>query len=151
MTLLSDAMPTLLKHAGTWAGTYRHLDVSGALLDEHQATVRCEFPAEGPFAYIQYNHFTWADGREARAELPGVFRDGKLWWDVPTFSGSCWETDDGILLLNLERKDAPGARFFEIIVLGDTGQHRARTWHWFQDGQLYKRTLCDEILVSRPE
>ncbi len=145
---LARFMPTILRHAGIWSGMYRHIDAAGALLDEHQATVRCSFPTEGPYAYIQYNHFVWADGREHRVELPGILRDGKLWWDLPTFHGCCWESNDGILLLSLERKDEPGARFFEMIVLGDTGTHRARTWHWFKDGRLYKRTLCDETLVS---
>ena len=71
-----------------------------------------------------------------------------MWWDTETFHGSAWETHDGLVLLNLDRKDDPGARFFEIIMMGDTGEHRARTWHWFKDGQLYKRTLCNESRVT---
>jgi hypothetical protein len=31
-----------------------------------------------------------------------------------------------------------------MITIGETGDHRARTWHWFKHGRLYKRTLCDE-------
>lgn len=146
---LAAAMPTLARHRGLWRGTYRHLDAAGALIDRHDAEVRCEFPADGPYAYIQSNRFTWADGREHRATLPGVLRDGRLWWDVETFAGSSWETHDGILLLNLIRKDEPGANFFEMITLGAAGTHRARTWQWFRDGQLYRRTLCDEVLVAR--
>lgn len=147
-SVLAHHMPTILRHAGTWVGTYRHVDAAGMLLEEHQSTVRCAFPATGPYAYIQHNHFVWADGREHRAELPGILRDGRLWWDLPTFHGCCWESDDGILLLSLERKDEPGVRFFEMIVLGSTGAHRARTWHWFKHGKLYKRTLCDETRVQ---
>jgi hypothetical protein len=149
MPALSDVMPTILRHAGVWEGVYRHVDTTGALIDQHRTRVRCEFPSSGPYAYIQYNHFLWDDGRELKAELPGVLRDGKLWWDTPTFHGYSWETDDGILLLNLTRKDEPGAHFFEIITLGSTGDYRARTWQWFKDGRLYKRTLCDEQRVTR--
>jgi hypothetical protein len=145
---LAAVMPNILRHEGLWQGTYRHVDASAALLDQHKVSVRCDFPDDGPYAYIQYNHFIWADGREVRAELPGVLRDGKLWWDVPTFHGCCWETDNGILMLTLDRKDDPGARFYEMIVLGEGGTHRARTWHWFKDGQLFKRTLCDEMRMS---
>ena len=47
-------------------------------------------------------------------------------------------------MLRLERKDVPGASFTEVIVLGGDGKSRARTWHWFIDGELYQRTLCDE-------
>jgi hypothetical protein len=145
---LAAVMPSLLRHEGLWEGSYRHIDAAGVLVDQHRTSVRCEFPDDGPFSYIQHNHFTWADGRELRAELPGILRDGKLWWDVPSFQGCCWEAHDGILLLTLDRKDDPGARFTEMIVLGETGNHRARTWHWFRDGVLFKRTLCDEIRVS---
>ena len=147
--VLMRAMPGLARHAGLWEGVYRHLDAEGNVIDVHKASVRCSFPDEGAYVYLQHNLFTWNDGREHRAVLPGVLRDDRLWWDVDTFSGYSWETRDGILLLNLTRKDEPGANFFEMITLGDTGEHRSRTWHWFRDGKLYKRTLCDEHLVSR--
>jgi hypothetical protein len=127
---LRAAMPSLAAHAGLWTGTYRHVDAAGALIDQHEARVRCVFPSDGPFAYIQYNHFLWADGREHKAELPGVLRDGRLWWDVATFRGSSWEAGDG------------------VILLGGDGRHRARTWQWFKDGRLFKRTLCDETLIE---
>jgi hypothetical protein len=145
--LIADIMPAMLRHDGVWEGLYRHVDVDGNLLDMHRTRVRCEFPTEGPYAYVQYNHFMWDDGRESHATLPGVLRDGKLWWDLETFRGYSWETEDGILMLNLERKDEPGANFFEMITMGDTGQYRSRTWQWFKDGKLYKRTLCDEERV----
>ncbi len=145
---IRDAMPALLRHAGVWEGIYTHLDAAGAVIDRHRARVRCEFPAHGPYAYVQHNHFTWEDGREARVKLPGVLREGRLWWDVETFKGCAWQTDFGLILLNLERKDEPGARFYEIIALGDGADHRARTWQWFRNGKLYKRTLCDEKRIG---
>lgn len=135
-------------HAGIWQGTYTHMDETAQILEQHQARVTCEFPTTGPYVYIQHNVFTYEDGREYRAELPGVFRDGRLWWDTKTFHGSAWETHDGLILLNLTRKDVPGAIFFEVIMMGDTGEHRARTWHWFKEGKLYKRTLCDERRIK---
>lgn len=145
---VADIMPAMLKHAGVWEGVYTHLDAKGDLIDRHRARVRCAFPDEGPYAYIQHNHFTWDDGRELRAELPGVLREGKLWWDTETFTGCAWETDFDLIMLNLERKDEPGARFYEMIALGESGANRARTWQWFRDGKLYKRTLCDEKRVA---
>ncbi|MEM1380645.1 MAG: hypothetical protein AAGH41_08475 [Pseudomonadota bacterium] len=98
--------------------------------------------------YRQHIHFTWPDGRERHDLFEGIPRDQALWYDTPTFTGKSWETDDGLVLLNLQRKDEPGARFFEIIVMGEGGTHRARTWHWFRDGRLYRRTLCDEKRVG---
>jgi hypothetical protein len=144
----SNVMHAMLKHEGVWEGRYTHIDTDAKILDQHDVHVKCEFPKTGPYAYIQYNHFIWNYGREFKMELPGVYREGRLWWDTETFHGSAWETHDGMILLNLERKDDPGARFFEIIVMGETGKHRARTWHWFKDGKLFKRTLCDEWRVD---
>lgn len=144
------AMPAMLRHAGAWEGTYTHLDLAGTVLDRHRTRVECHFPLDGPWAYIQRNTFTWDDGRTASAELVGVFEDGALRWDLPTFHGKAWETDSGLLLLELHRRDEPGAFYWEMICLGPDGASRVRTWHWFdQAGRPYKRTLCDERLVER--
>lgn len=135
-------------HEGLWEGRYTHIDCELNVLDAHNARIRCEFPNSGPYVYIQHNHFIWDDGHEFKMKLPGTYKDGRLWWDLDTFKGSAWESQDGLILLNLDRKDDPGARFYELIALGDNGRHRARTWHWFKDGKLFKRTLCDEYRVG---
>lgn len=143
-----EAMPGMRLHEGVWEGVYTHIDSDAAVIDKHKVRIRCEFPTTGEFVYIQHNHFIWDDGREYKATLPGVFKGDRLWWDLETFKGSAWETKDGLILLNLDRKDDPGANFFELIAMGSTGKHRSRTWHWFKDGKLFKRTLCDEWKVS---
>lgn len=142
------AMPSMRLHEGLWIGEYVHVSPTAEILDRHQTSVRCEFPSEGNIVYRQYNHFIWDDGREYQTQLPGWFENGRLWWDTPTFHGSCWETHDGLILLSLDRKDEPNARFAEVIAMGDNGDERARTWHWFKDGKLFKRTLCHERRVS---
>ncbi len=149
--LLANIMPAMISHEGLWRGTYRHFDAEGRSVDTHSAEVECLFPTDGPYAYIQKNLFRWDDGREYRATLNGVLRDDKLWWDNDQFHGCAWETDHGLILLNLDRKDDPGANFYEIICMGSDGRHRARTWHWFKDGRLFKRTLCDEVRVDTAE
>ena len=141
-------MPSMLRHEGLWRGHYRHVDTNGVLLDMHAAEVECVFPTNGPYAYVQRNRFTWEDGREQTTILNGVLRDGRLWWDNEAFQGCGWESHFDLILLNLDRKDDPGANFYEIICLGSDGRHRSRTWHWFKDGKLFKRTLCDETLVG---
>lgn len=143
-----DVMSVMRRHEGIWAGDYIHVTPDGTVIDRHTAKVRCEFPQDGPYAYIQHNHFVWPDGRELKVDLPGVLKDDRLWWNTETFSGFAWATYDDIILLNLQRKDEPGPNFFEMITLGDTGRHRARTWQWFKDGRLFKRTLCNESRVA---
>lgn len=136
-------MLAMRAHEGIWTGTYIHLDSNAQEIERHASRVVCEFPDEGPFAYIQRNTFTHKDGRVDRAVLEGTFRDGRLWWDEPTFSGSAWETKDGLILLHLDRKDMPGVVFWEII-LPPVNNVRSRTWHFVKDGALIRRTLCEE-------
>ena len=80
-------MPTMREHEGVWEGIYTHIDENARIIDRHNVRIRCEFPEEGIFAYIQHNHFIWSDGREVKTQLPGVYRDGRLWWDTDTFHG----------------------------------------------------------------
>ena len=141
--------PATRAHAGVWEGTYTHIDRDAQIEDQHASRVICSFPDDGSDVfYRQEIQFTWPDGRVRHDVFEGIPKEGALWYDTPTFWGKSWETDDGLILLNLERKDEPGARFFEIIAMGEGGRHRARTWHWFRDGALYRRTLCDENRVG---
>jgi hypothetical protein len=142
------AMPNMIRHQGEWEGNYRHLDRDGALLDEHRMWTWCEFPDEGPFAYVQHNRLSWDDGRTATYEFGGVYRDERLYWDTDRFSGYGWETAEGTLMLKLDRLDVPGAYYIEMINIAPDNQTRARTWQWFKDGRPWKRTLCDEWRVK---
>ncbi|MEM0986575.1 MAG: DUF3598 family protein [Pseudomonadota bacterium] len=144
-----EMFPATRAHAGVWEGTYTHINIAAEIEDRHQTRVVCEFPDDGgDVFYRQHIEFKWEDGRSRRDLFEGRPQDGKLHYDTQTFHGFSWETDDGLILLNLQRKDEPGANFFEIIAMGEGGTHRARTWHWFRDGQLYRRTLCDERRVG---
>jgi hypothetical protein len=148
MMPIAEAMPALFAHAGTWEGVYRHVDRDFTLVDQHRMTTVCQFPADGPYAYVQHNHLRWDDGREVKRVFGGVYRDGRLWWDTDRFSGHGWETREGVLMLKLDRKDEPGVHFIEMITLSGDGAARARTWQWFRDGIPFRRTLCDEWRVS---
>jgi len=145
---LAAAMPAMLGHEGVWTGTYRHVDRDGTLLDVHRMTTRCEFPDDGPYAYIQHNRLEWDDGRVRELSFGGVLEAGRLVWDTDRFHGYGWETMDGVILLNLERKDEADTHFIEMITLGGDGRTRARTWQWFTAGQPTKRTLCDEEKIG---
>lgn len=141
-------MPSMRAHEGVWEGRYIHLDAEAREIERHHSRVVCDFPVDGPFAYLQHNRFTHANGRVETATLEGIFRDGRLWWDEPTFAGSAWETKDGVILLHLDRKDMPGVVFWEVI-LPPAGGQRSRTWHFVKDGALIRRTLCEEHRVDR--
>lgn len=145
---LSKLMPSVLRHAGVWEGTYRHIDCSGNTLDFHRSRVECLFPMHGTVVYIQKNEFTWDDGHYYRAEFSGVLKNDRIFWNTATFRGYGWAVSTDVFVLELERKDEPGVSFYESIVLGKGAKHRARTWHWFKEGICFKRTLCNERRVG---
>ena len=147
MNPLRAAMPAMVAHEGEWDGVYRHVNLDGSLIDEHRTWTRCEFPDEGPSAYIQHNRLSWADGRTAEYRFGSRFEDGRLHWDTDRFFGTGWQTED-VVMLRLDRRDVPGAYYVEMITLAPDGRSRARTWQWFKDGAPWKRTLCDERRIG---
>ena len=145
---LAAVMPAMLRHEGTWNGVYTTVDIEGNVTDRHQSRVTCEFPDAGPYVYVQKNSFDWDKGDKFETEFGGVLDGDRIRWDNERFTGYGWVTQDDIVLLTLDRNDRPGEQFTEIIVLAPDGRSRGRTWHWFREGVLYQRTLCDEHRVS---
>lgn len=145
---LQDRMPAMLLHEGTWEGTYRFVDLNGKVIDEYASRIQCEFPDDGPWAYVQKNYYEWADGRTFETEFGGELQGDRLWWDTDRFSGFGWATHDNIVMLTLDRKDNPGESFSEMIQIASDGIHRFRTWQWFRNGRPFQRTLCDERRVN---
>lgn len=145
---LARVMPALLDHEGVWEGTYRFVDTEGRTVDLYESRIHCEFPDDGPWAYVQRNRYTWPDGRVVEIEFGGELQGERIFWDTERFKGYGWLTHDDIVMLSLDRKDTPGESFTEMIQIGADGIHRARTWQWFRDGKPFQRTLCDERRVS---
>jgi len=103
-------LPAMVAHEGEWEGTYSHLDyVTGKLLDQHYVHTRCEFPDDGPFDYVQHNLLRWDDGRTQNYEFGGKYQDGKVFWDTERFRGYGWETEEGTVMLKLDRLDVANA------------------------------------------
>jgi hypothetical protein len=141
-------MPALARHRGVWEGSYRVVDVMGQTLDWHRSRIEVRFPDDGPYDYLQSNHFAWPDGRELRVEHPAVCRNGVLLWDTEHIKGQAWSVDERSTVLTWRRHDNPDAHLYELIVINDSNDQRSRTWHWFRNGTLYQRTLIDEKKVA---
>jgi len=71
---LHSLMPDLLRHQGVWEGTYRHVDISGNLLDKYRSRIECIFPEEGQEVYIQKNTYTWPDGRTIETSFGSIIK-----------------------------------------------------------------------------
>ncbi|MEM4724247.1 MAG: DUF3598 family protein [Candidatus Hadarchaeum sp.] len=142
---LRDKMPLLARHEGEWIGTYIYIDAEGRVLDRHASHLICRFPEEDPNSYHQTNRYTWDDGRTEEYQFPATYRDGKIWFDTERIKGYAWEVDDKTIVLTWYYRHEPEKYLYEMIQLSPDGQHRARTWHWFDEkGELYKRTIIKE-------
>jgi hypothetical protein len=144
---IRDEMPVLARHEGDWVGRYIHVDANGAIIDQHASHLTCTMPQEGPHPYYQVNRYTWDDGRREELRFPAAYHDGKIWFDTERLNGYAWEVDDKTIVLTWSYKSDPDDYLYEMIQLSPCGNHRARTWHWFKNGELFKRTLIKEERV----
>ena len=149
MTNIREAMPVLARHEGEWQGSYTLIDTNGKILDHHQSHLSCQFPSDKPDSYYQVNRYTWPDGKEQEFQFPGIYKDKKVWFDTERLNGYAWEVDDSTIILWITYKGIPEEMYiYEMIQISPCNNHRARTWHWFKNNQLYQRTLIQESRVK---
>lgn len=144
MANIRDDMPVLVRHEGDWVGTYTVIDNNGNITDKHESHITCQFPDAEDYPYLQTNRYQWPDGKVEEYQFPGKYCDKKLWFDTERITGQAWEANDSIIILYFSYKEIPNAYVYEMIHLSACNHHRARTWHWFKDGQIYQRTLIQE-------
>ncbi len=145
---MRKVMPVLARHEGEWKGEYIHVTPDNEILDRHASHLICSFPSDGDFNYFQKNIYTWDDGKREEIDFPAVYRDGRIWWDNERIEGSSWELDERTVVLNWTRKDMPGSYLYEMIQINEANNSRGRTWHWFVDDELIKRTCIKEHRIS---
>ena len=151
---IREGMPVLARHEGEWVGTYIDLDAEGREVRRAQSHLSCLFPPDGEWAYHQINRYNWDDGTYEENHFPAKYRDGRIWWDTDRIVGSAWELerdDKGrTVCLTWDRKDLDGVYFYEMIQISADDSARNRTWHWFKDDRLFKRTIISEHRVASP-
>ena len=147
MSEIRKEMPVLVRHEGIWEGTYTVIDNDGKIIDKHKSRVTCDFPEGAASPYFQTNRYEWPEGKVEEYQFPGEYCDKKLWFDTERIDGKAWEADDSIIILWFSYKDIPDAFVYEMIHISDCKNHRARTWHWFKNGEIYQRTLIKEDRV----
>jgi hypothetical protein len=145
---LRDEMPVLARHEGEWKGHYIDIDPEGEVIDTFEARLSCRFPEDGEYDYHQINRYEWPDGRKEVHEFPAVYENGQIWFDTDRIEGHAWEADERTVVLTWTRKDLPGVYFYEMIHINEDNDRRSRTWHWFKDDELVKRTIIDEHRID---
>jgi hypothetical protein len=145
---IRTGMPVLARHEGEWEGEYIHVDVDNREVDRHKSYLQCRFQADETYPYYQINTYTWPDGRVEEIHFPATYKDQKIWWDTERIDGSAWELDERTVVLTWTRKDSPGTYLYEMIQISADNNHRGRTWHWFENDVLVKRTCIKERRVK---
>ena len=143
-----SGMPVLVRHKGEWKGEYIHVDPSNNEIDRHESHLKCSFPADGEFDYYQINTYTWPDGKTEELHFPATYKDGAIHWDTDRITGKAWELDRRTVVLTWTRKDMPGTYLYEMIQISEDNNNRGRTWHWFENDILVKRTCIKEQRVA---
>jgi hypothetical protein len=144
MPNIREEMPVLVRHEGDWVGTYTLVDLEGKILDKHESHLTCQFPEDGSYPYYQINRYKWSDGKQEEHQFPGTYHDKCLWFDTERMQGKAWEADDSIIILRFSYKTAPDMGLSEIIQISPCNNYRARTWHWYKNNQIIRRTLIQE-------
>lgn len=148
MAGIKDEMPVLARHEGDWMGTYTLIDTEGNILDKHDSHLTCQFPADGPYSYYQINRYHWPNGKHEEHQFPGIYQDKKLLFDIERIQGHAWEADNSTVLLRFTYKSMPEMHLYEMIQISSCDNYRSRTWHWFKNEQLIRRTLIQEERVA---
>ncbi|MCM0589328.1 MAG: DUF3598 family protein [Gloeotrichia echinulata IR180] len=144
MSTIREEMPVLARHEGDWVGTYIVVDTAGKIIDNYESHLTCQFPENETYSYYQINRYKWADGKQEEHQFPGQYCDKALWFDTERIKGKAWEVDNSTVILWFAYKTVPDINLYEMIIISPDNNHRARTWHWFKNHEIYQRTLIKE-------
>ena len=147
MSNIREEMPVLVRHEGDWQGTYTIVDNEGNIIDKHTSHLTCQFTENAEYPYFQTNRYEWANGKKEEYQFPGIYRDKKIWFNTERLDGYAWEVDNSTIILWITYKGIADSYIYEMINISPDNNHRAITWHWFQNDQIVKRTIIKEERV----
>ncbi len=147
MNPVRQYLPLLARHAGIWEGEYTHIAPDRAVQDQHLFRILVELPEDGEAAYRQTSHYWWPDGRTQQLVYEARYADGCIVFDTGRIHGRCREIDERTLYLRFGFHADPAGYVCEMLQLSADGRHRARTWHWFRNDELWRLTLVRERRV----
>jgi hypothetical protein len=146
---MNPTLALMQRHVGIWEGVYTHIDPRDrSVQEELRFQIRVECPTADGTDYRQTSRYYWPDGRAEELVYSGGALGDRVVFDTGRIRGECWRIDADALYLTFAFTEDPRGRIAEMIQLSADGQHRARTWHWFQDEVLWRITLVRETRTS---
>lgn len=146
---MNPTLALMSRSAGIWEGHYTHISpVDRSVQEEFDFRLRVECPAADGTPYRQTSRYSWADGRVQELQYTGEPAGERVVFDNGRILGECWKIDADALYLTFRYTADPRGRIAEMIQVSADGRHRARTWHWFRDEELWRITLVRETRTS---
>jgi hypothetical protein len=151
---IAAAMPLVASQAGVWQGEYVHLDANHREIDRHKSTLVCRLfdGPDGTARLAQTNIYDWPDGTREIRYFDGILQGDRI--NISNVNIDGWvaplamdETQRTIMVL-WTRTGAPDFRYYEMITVAEDGRAKNRTWHWYDKGRLFQRTLINEDYVT---
>jgi hypothetical protein len=146
---MNPTLELLGRHVGIWSGRYTHIEPRDRSVQEAlDFLIRVECPAADGTPYRQTSRYTAAGGEVQELMYAGQGHGDRVVFDTGRIRGECWKIDADAVYLTFGFTEDPSGRIAEMIQLSRDGRHRARTWHWFRDEQLWRITLVNETRTS---
>ena len=147
-------MPLLASQQGVWQGEYVHFDAEHREIDRHKSMLvaRLFDGPDGEAKFVQSNIYDWPDETREIRHFEGILQGDRvnisnvniIGWVAPLAMDETGRT----LMVQWTKAQDPDFRYYEMITLSEDGQHKNRTWHWYDCGRLFQRTLINELRVS---
>lgn len=142
-------LPVLARHHGVWDGEYRKQKPCGMLIERHWVRCKVEVPASGDPGFILTTRYWYSDGRITNQLFVGSYAGRRsLRFDDGRVTGWLREIDDESVMMRFAFVAMPDIHVVESIQIDGSGNHRARSWHWFSAGVQTAITLTDEWRIS---
>ena len=154
MGLIKDRFPLLAAQEGVWDGQYVTVNADHRVVARHKSRLICRISdVEGEARLEQSNIYFHDDGTQEVRYFDAFVKGDRVEIDTDLINGWIAPVDldhtGRAMMVAWTRKTDVGFRFYEIITMSRDGESKNRTWHGYHEGQLFTRTLIDEVLVTR--
>ncbi len=154
MGAIAATMPLVASQAGVWQGEYVHFDADHREIDRHKSMLVCRLidGPEGVARLAQSNIYDWADGTREIRYFDGVLQGDRI--NISNVNIDGWvaplpmDETQRTIMVAWTRAGQPDFRYYEMITVAEDGLAKNRTWHWYEKGRLFQRTLINESYLT---
>lgn len=134
----------VLKHTGTWEGTYRKVDTKTMeMTDTHRSVLEVGIHED---KYAERNTYTWDDGRVIQYIFTGYLDGNLVQINSERVLGTCFVVSDDLLVFYGNIRNSPSDIVDTVRLL--TSKTRARTWQVRMNDDVVELVHVEEEKIS---